>query len=175
MGSSVSTVQSDQKVSVQAFKEKIGWYVQTLTCGNALPDEAIEQYLKNLSPSVVEYLTNSTEREGVKEDQGGKGGKEDHIRPAEENTDAALIPVPVSVPVNVPVQQPAELFEDSSYQRSWMTTEEADALFQHLKEVGEKQRPRESEASSASMKYPLWTLYYGSKRSKDNAIALDRW
>ena len=167
MGGAVSAVQSDQKVSVQAFKEKIGWYVNTLTSGNSLPatDKDIEQYLKNLSPSVVEYLTNPTEREG------GSNGKEDNIRPAEENTGIA----PISVPVSISTQQTSELYEDSSYHRSWMTTEEADALFQHLKEVGEKHRPREADSSSASMKYPLWTLYYGSKRSKDNAYALDRW
>ena len=163
MGGAVSTVQSDQKTSVQLFKEKIGWYVNSLTRSAAATDEDIERYLQNLSPSVVEYLTNPAERDG------GNNGKEDNIRPAEGNT---TIP---AVPVRVTTQQAVELFEDSSYHRSWMATEEADALFQHLKEVGEKQRPRESDSSSASMKYPLWTLYYGSKRSKDNAYALDRW
>ncbi len=68
-----------------------------------------------------------------------------------------------------------EEFEDSTYHSQWLPSKEADELFAHLKEVGEKQRPRTDNGEPSSMKYPLWTLYYGTRRAKDNAIALDRW
>ena len=68
-------------------------------------------------------------------------------------------------------------FDDSTYHKSWLSECEAAALFSHLKAVGEEQRPRNSSEvpTPVTMKYPLWALYYGIKRQKDKAIALDRW
>lgn len=82
----------------------------------------------------------------------------------------AVTPTPTTPP-----QATHEEFEDSSYHSQWLSSEEADTLFAHLKEVGDKQRPRTESGEPSSMKYPLWTLYYGTKRAKDGAIALDRW
>jgi hypothetical protein len=64
-------------------------------------------------------------------------------------------------------------FDDSSYHKSWLSESESEAFFLHLKAVGEEKRPR--TGAPVSMKYPLWALYYGMKRQKDNAIAVDRW
>jgi alkylated DNA repair dioxygenase AlkB len=66
-------------------------------------------------------------------------------------------------------------FDDSSYHKSWLSDIESEALFQHLKIIGEEKRPRNGSSPQVSMKYPLWALYYGIKRQKDNAIAVDRW
>lgn len=66
-------------------------------------------------------------------------------------------------------------FDDSSYHKSWLSDIESEALFQHLKTIGEEKRPRNGNSPKISMKYPLWALYYGIKRQKDDAIAVDRW
>lgn len=68
-----------------------------------------------------------------------------------------------------------DLFRDSSYHQSWLSESESKALFMHLKAVGEEKRPRNDTSSQVSIKYPLWALYYGLKRQKDNAVAVDRW
>ena len=65
-----------------------------------------------------------------------------------------------------------EYFMDSVYVRGFLSTYEADSLFQSLRRIGEQKRPR---TDVINPKYPLWALYYGMKREKDGALALDRW
>ena len=159
---------ADTKEHVKLFKEAVNWYAESLTNGqgNYKTDAEIEAYLASLK-----FVGN---------DDGG-GGKEDGVRPAAEtgtdrvNSDDTL---PVGSPPDAaaaPVPSQEAVFEDSTYNAQWLSPAEADALFAHLKEVGEKQRPRNAAGEPASMKYPLWTIYYGMKREKDGAIALDRW
>jgi hypothetical protein len=67
-----------------------------------------------------------------------------------------------------------EVFMDSQYIHSWLSENEANNLFHHLREIGERSRPKTSIDNSTT-KYPLWSIYYGFKRSRDGARALDRW
>lgn len=65
-------------------------------------------------------------------------------------------------------------YMDSIYVKGWLGVKEATKLFHVLREMGEHQRPKTS-VNQNDTKYPLWTLYYGLRRSKDGAMALDRW
>ena len=67
-----------------------------------------------------------------------------------------------------------EVFMDSTYIPSWLSGDEADILFHHLREIGESSRPKKN-IDNATTKYPLWSIYYGFRRNKDGARALDRW
>jgi len=66
-----------------------------------------------------------------------------------------------------------ENFMDSTYIGQWLSQDDADELFHHLRDIGERDRPQTSV--KGDLKYPLWSLYYGFKREIDNARALDRW
>eukprot|EP01035_Chromulina_nebulosa_P000632 gene632-883_t len=67
-------------------------------------------------------------------------------------------------------------FMDSRYNRCWLKKTAADALLDELTEIGNSIRPKNiAEAAAKRSKYPLWTKYYGLKRSSDGARALDRW
>ena len=70
----------------------------------------------------------------------------------------------------------SEKFMDSVLIRGWLTKEESLTLFEHLKDVGEKHNhPRTDKRKPSFVRYPLWSLYYGFRRKKDGARALDRW
>jgi hypothetical protein len=67
-------------------------------------------------------------------------------------------------------------FMDSAFFKKWLNNSEADELFQHLNELGKLERERSNILSNrVSTKYPLWTTYYGFRRNKDGARALDKW
>lgn len=69
-----------------------------------------------------------------------------------------------------------ENFMDSVYVSNWLNKEDADGLYDCLAVIGEKNRPKDILlANLQRSKYPLWTKYYGLKRQKDGARALDRW
>lgn len=68
--------------------------------------------------------------------------------------------------------QSTENYLDSVFIRGFLTTNEADALFRDLRLIGEQKRPK---THVENPKYPLWALYYGLKRARDGALALDRW
>jgi hypothetical protein len=66
----------------------------------------------------------------------------------------------------------SEVFMDSFYQSSWLSIKEANDILHELRSIGELKRPK---TSVVNPKYPLWALYYGLRREKDRALALDRW
>lgn len=69
-----------------------------------------------------------------------------------------------------------EMFMDSLYISNWMNKGDADALYDCLAQIGEKHRPKDiTIANLQRSKYPLWTKYYGLRRQRDGARALDRW
>lgn len=77
----------------------------------------------------------------------------------------------VRLPLKDSVSDPA--FMDSVFRKRWLPPAQADALFDELKRLGELRRPKTDVG--VNVKYPLWALYYGMKRVKDGALALDRW
>jgi len=84
--------------------------------------------------------------------------------------------VPISgenfISSNVAIKK--DIFMDSFYFKQWLNKSEADELFEHLKKIGENNRPK-IDPNQNELKYPLWSIYYGYKRKLDGARALDRW
>ncbi|KAJ1409271.1 hypothetical protein B484DRAFT_403243 [Ochromonadaceae sp. CCMP2298] len=68
------------------------------------------------------------------------------------------------------------MFMDSVFIKKFLSTRECQGLFDCLAVLGEKNRPSAlADAAKVHNKYPLWTKYYGCRRNKDGARALDRW
>lgn len=66
-----------------------------------------------------------------------------------------------------------EYFDDTFYIKSFLNDIEATNLFNELAIIGEAHRSE--RPATINPKYPLWALYFGLKRNKDNSRALDRW
>lgn len=67
---------------------------------------------------------------------------------------------------------------DSTYIQGWLPQKFAVTMFQTLVEIGAKQgnqKATNAEITNPKSKYPLWTKYYGYRRSLDGALALDKW
>jgi len=65
---------------------------------------------------------------------------------------------------------PPDIFMDSAYYKNWLSRNEADDLFKNLELLGTREI-----GDSTKTKYPLLSNYYGFKRDKDGAVALDKW
>lgn len=149
---------------INAFKEACAWY----TSKGQIQDSELADYLaQNISK--IDSIGDEHDR-GLLIENAEAFGKSSDVR------EPAMVDLsePVCTESHSLSDASTEYFEDCTYDHEWICKDDADKLFCHLMEIGKETR-NVSKSGQGTMKYPLWTLYYGLERRKDGALALDRW